>query len=856
MRFSKKLLGYSVSSLALLALTSGVAYGQSTGTQEVEKVEKVTVTGDRRGTNGQIIKEQRPKTRSTVTQDYLNTQPGGQTVFQSLNLVPGVNFTNSDPYGSSGGNVRVRGFDGNRVSLTVDGIPLNDTGNYAIFTNQMVDPEYLARATVNTGTTDVDSPTASAVGGTINLVTRKPFEEFTVTANGSLGSFNYRRVAGVVDFGEYRGVSSFAGYSFQEYDKFKGPGELQKQQTNARVYQKIGDSSFISVIGHYNENRNNQYRTLSLLNANGLLPSVPGDIPTFGTDFDNFDTCTRATFTNGVANSDGSGADTNNLANPSSCTNYFGLRINPSNTGNIRVQGNFQLTDDLRLTVDPSWQYVKANGGGTNTISESDRRLSPAAPGGVDLSGDGDTLDTVRLYTPNNTNTSRYGITTSLIYELDESSNVRVAYTHDYGRHRQTGAFSRLNANGDPFNIFGGLDLAGARVYGTDGSFLRGRDRLSYAILDQVSASYTGRFIDERLLIDVGLRAPYFSRELNQFCYTQLASSNVRCTTEPFTDADGDGIGTLAGGGATNYVRPFDTTFEYDALLPNVGVSFEVFENNIIYASFAEGLSAPRTDNLYFVICDTCDPLTPGVETAGIDTVSFPGVQPEKTKAYDLGYRFQGGTVTASVALWYNEFQNRIVTSFDPVTGTNVDRNVGNVILKGVDAEIGWRPMSELGIYASASYIDSELQNNQAASPVGSGLFFPTKGKALVETPEWTFGGRIQYAPFEGLRLGFQGKHVGERFATDMNDQIAPSYTLFDADIAYDFTSLGVNNVILQFNATNLFDEQWLGNISTTLNAEPVDVDPTAGVILRSGSTVRYQVGSPQAFQVQIKTKF
>ncbi|NJS40467.1 MAG: TonB-dependent receptor plug domain-containing protein [Rhodobacteraceae bacterium] len=152
-------------------------------------------------------------------------------MFQSLNLVPGINFTNSDPYGSSGGNVRLRGFDGNRISLTQDGIPLNDTGNYAIFTNQQIDPEYIQRATVNTGTTDVDSPTASATGGTVNVVTRKPFEETTLSVGGSVGSFDYRRLIGVIDSGESKnGVSAFAGVSFQQYDKFKGPGELQKLQ--------------------------------------------------------------------------------------------------------------------------------------------------------------------------------------------------------------------------------------------------------------------------------------------------------------------------------------------------------------------------------------------------------------------------------------------------------------------------------------------------------------------------------------------------------------------------------------------------------------------------------------------------
>ena len=78
----------------------------------------------------------------------------------------------TDAYGSSGGNIRIRGFDGNRISLTFDGIPLNDSGNYAIFSNQQLDPELIEQVNVSLGVTDVDSPTASAAGGTINYRTR------------------------------------------------------------------------------------------------------------------------------------------------------------------------------------------------------------------------------------------------------------------------------------------------------------------------------------------------------------------------------------------------------------------------------------------------------------------------------------------------------------------------------------------------------------------------------------------------------------------------------------------------------------------------------------------------------------
>ncbi len=292
MLISNRLLGGSA--LAALAFAIAVpAYAQSTGSQEVEgeAVETVVVTGQRdRSKGGLIVPEGQPKTRSTVTQAYIASQPTGQTVFQSLNLVPGLNFTNSDPYGSSGGNVRLRGFDGNRISLTLDGIPLNDTGNYAIFTNQQLDPEIVQRATVNTGTTDVDSPTASATGGTINIVARRPDSEPTARLTASVGSWDYARGFVSLDAGETDfGLSGYASFSYQTYDKFKGPGSLKKQQFNARAYQTLGDVGFVAASIHFNSNRNAFYRNLTQFTPPTTIGGArgPGQIAFYGRDFDN-----------------------------------------------------------------------------------------------------------------------------------------------------------------------------------------------------------------------------------------------------------------------------------------------------------------------------------------------------------------------------------------------------------------------------------------------------------------------------------------------------------------------------------------------------------------------------------------
>src|SRR4051812_9824738 len=96
----------------------GMAMAQSTGTIATEEDNNVVVTGNRtRDVNGITVPDT-AKAQGVLGQELIQTQAPGQSILQTVNLVPGVNFTNSDPYGSSGGNLRIRGFDGNRVSLT------------------------------------------------------------------------------------------------------------------------------------------------------------------------------------------------------------------------------------------------------------------------------------------------------------------------------------------------------------------------------------------------------------------------------------------------------------------------------------------------------------------------------------------------------------------------------------------------------------------------------------------------------------------------------------------------------------------------------------------------------------------
>jgi iron complex outermembrane receptor protein len=731
------------------------------------------VVAGQAGETDAVALEEAAKARASITEAYIATQQPGQTVFESLNLLPGVTFSNNDAYGSSGGDLNIRGFDGNRISATFDGIPLNDTGNYALFTNQMLDPELITRATVNFGATDVDSPTASATGGTVNYATKRPDEEMGVSSVLSIGDDSYRRYYVRLDSGEVGpfGTTSFITYSNTAYDYFiEGKAKIDKEQINAQIFQPIGDNGdYVRLMAHYNQNRNNFFFNYTVTEAQFNAGFKP----------------TRDQFRLNTA-------------------------INPSNTGNIRIQGKFTLTPKLVLTVDPSVQYVLANGGGSQVISETDPRFGGT---GVILDGDGNTTDTaVTLYAPSNTNTIRYALVSSLIYNLTDNQRLRASYTFDQGRHRQTGEYSPLDTDGGPFNVFGGKDGFGREFRLSDNSIFQRRDRLSIARLNQLSLEYRGDFLEDKLGVTLGLRLPYFERELDQRCYAQKGNSGSLqyCTLQtpiPVLDTNGQPTGFVTfGTSAQEYAPPFMDEVSYDDVLPNIGLSFRPSDAHQFFGSFAETISAPRTDDLY----------------GGILVSQLDIVQPENAKAYDLGYRYRGDRIEASATAWYNEFSDRIERDFDPNDPTvAISRNVGDVEIKGFEATFGMQLIEGLSFFGSAAFTDSEVKNT---------------GLELVRTPDMTLAARVDYetGPYQ---FGLQGRRVGERWSNDANTFSAPEFTVYNLDASYDLGNImeAAKSAKLRLNVQNLFDEEYLNAIN--------------------GSN-SYYYGAPRTISVSLETKF
>ncbi len=828
--------------VALVALAMpAAALAQSTGSVDFDKSEIIVTAGKDGKAIAGVDQPKTSKAKAVLTKEFIRHQTPGQTINDVINYIPGVSFQNNDPFGSAGGTLTIRGFDSTRISETFDGVPLNDSGNYALYANQQLDPELIEQVNVNLGSTDVDSPTAAASGSTVNYRTRLPYDSFGINATGSLGSFNFRRIFAVVDTGEIGpwGTKAFFSASNAKNDNVYGNfGKIDKQQYNGRIYQPIGaNGDFISAAVNWNVNRNNFFGSIplrtDLVNSTGGAKVVPDRFPL--TEAEREYVIARCTTNNGPS------AGIASVAN--SCGSAFEERFNPSNTGNLRIQSKFTLADGLVLTVDPNYQYVRANGGGTVVAREGFRNLGTTlAPKNVtgyiggapyfgrDLNGDGDILDTIRLLAPSETNTRRYGVIASLRYDIDSNNTIRVAYSLDHAKHRQTGEVGTLNTNGSPTDVFP------ERIALSDGTgnLLEKRDRLSYAILNQVSGEYRGEFIDNRLVINAGVRAPFFKRDLTQNCFTTSASGNVDCFASN-ASAQATYAGTFPA-----VQGPQNRVLKYSKVLPNVGLTFDVVEHTSVFANFSQGLQVPGTDNLYqsfYFPAGTASALP----------------KPETTNNFDFGARYKSGALQAQLSGWYTRFNNRLASAYDPILDQTVYRNLGTVNKYGVDGSISYTPIKEVSFYAFSSYLKSKIESNvqlsgggavdcgstEGSVPAGCAL---TAGKRESGSPTYSFGGRVQ-GNLGPLTLGVQAKRTGPRYVNDQNlsiqqnitingvttngvsvyDAKVPAYTLVDLDVRFALTAIGLNDkTYFQVNVTNLFDKLYVGGFGGGLSRTSV----------------------------------
>ncbi len=140
-----------------------------------------------------------PVAYTNVTGDEISKGNTGQDLPYLIGLTPSLVETSEAGTGIGYTSLRIRGTDGSRINITIDGIPLNDAESQQVF---WVDLPDLASTVDNIQVqrgVGTSSNGAGAFGATVNILTKTPendpFAEISTTA-GSFNTIKNRVMAG------------------------------------------------------------------------------------------------------------------------------------------------------------------------------------------------------------------------------------------------------------------------------------------------------------------------------------------------------------------------------------------------------------------------------------------------------------------------------------------------------------------------------------------------------------------------------------------------------------------------------------------------------------------------------------
>jgi iron complex outermembrane receptor protein len=255
-----------------------------------------------------------------------------------------------------------------------------------------------------------------------------------------------------------------------------------------------------------------------------------------------------------------------------------------------------------------------------------------------------------------------------------------------------------------------------------------------------------------------------------------------------------------------------------DSFLPQLGANWRFGDAMEVFASYTENMRA-------FVSANTAGPF--GTTAAGFAAIRD-SLEPERSKTYELGWRYNAGPVQAVVTAYQVDFTNRLLglrVGAGIQGNPAVLQNVPGVETRGVETGLSWDLATNWRLYGSYTYNQSEYEGDVVAASVVT----PLEGKQAVDTPESL--AKLEVGYDDGRLFAKLGaSYTSERFYTYTNDASVDSYTLLDASGGWRFGDFGVvRGITLQFNVTNLADEEYVSTIGSNgfTNTDPAGTGQT-----------------------------
>lgn len=246
--------------LTLLAIVlTSITFGQVQDTTKVTSLDEVTVTASRFKLESASSK--------TIKMDSVKTYHAQETPY-FFAATPSVvaQSDNGTPFGYS--YFTLRGMGQNRINYTLNGVPLNDGEDLAVYTSNYTDLLNSLRSVQITRGAGVSANGSSSYIGLVNMDLTSPFDNKSGEFTSMLGSFNSRKNSVKLNTGV---TKKGFGATFRASETYTD---------GFRDYSSGRSTSFSTSLGYRNEYTSIRFNTVFGKTKNGQawLP-VPEGLP-------------------------------------------------------------------------------------------------------------------------------------------------------------------------------------------------------------------------------------------------------------------------------------------------------------------------------------------------------------------------------------------------------------------------------------------------------------------------------------------------------------------------------------------------------------------------------------------------
>ncbi|MGZ3756946.1 MAG: TonB-dependent receptor [Mucilaginibacter sp.] len=447
--------------------------------------------------------------------------------------------------------------------------------------------------------------------------------------------------------------------------------------------------------------------------------------------------------------------------------------INSSNTYYANqtdnyTQNYYQLLYDQQITPKLSFSgalhYTKGYGyyeEYKNDQALSDYGISPVTIGGVVI----DQTDLVRRLWLNN---DFYGATYNFNYKPQNDLNITLggAYNEYKGQH-----YNNIEWTQQSTNILPDYEYSRNSAFKTDFNIF---GKVDYRI---------GKFT---LFADMQYRHIYYS-----FLGYDQNLNNVQQSTQ------------------LNFFNP------------KGGITYQVDDQNKIYASFGVGNHEPNRNDF---------------------TQSTPQSRPkpENLKDLEIGYRTHQGIFSGGINAFYMKYDNQLVlTGALNDVGAQIRSNVKDSYREGIEVDGKLKVTDQLTWAATASVSANKVKNFQQYLfnyDNNTNVLYQFTNTDIAYSPDFVGSSTISYRPIKNGEIAFIGKYVSHEYLdnTSTLSRSLDGYFVGDVRLNYNFTIAGIKNIGLGLLINNVFSKKYQSDGATYPDIE-------------GGKIVNYNYFYPQA---------